>query len=59
MGNCVACGNDKGKDKPKFGGMDGNKTAGARITKSGDIMIDKSTWILTNDGKFSEKYSMG
>ena len=60
MGNCVSCGNKGEGEGKKFKGMDGNKTAdNKRISKMSDVTIDKKTWILTNDGKFSEKYSMG
>lgn len=62
MGNCVAC-VDKGKDGKKRNipqGLDSDsRKAGPSVKSVEQFTFDKGNFILTNDGKFSEKYSMG
>ena len=57
MGNCIS--NDK-KGK-SFGGLAENNKKGVqdRIKTKEGLQIGKEMFIMTNDGKFSEKYSMG
>ena len=59
MGNCVACVNKNDKQKKDFDGLAENNRPQARVTDKNDLQVGKEMFILTNDGKFSDKYSMG
>ena len=60
MGNCVACVDKNNKGKKEFGGLASNDNKNKPVVKqASDLAFDKGNFILTNDGKFSEKYSMG
>ena len=59
MGNCVACVNKNDKQKRDFDGLAENSKPIARVTDVKDLNINKENFILTNDGKFGDKYSMG
>ena len=62
MGNCVACVNKNEKGgKKDFDGLstNDNKAGMPRVSHVSELQVNKDMFILTNDGKFSDKYSMG
>ena len=63
MGNCVACvdkNNKQGKNTNRGeSALAGDNRNSAPIRNVKDLSVGKEMFILTNDGKFSEKYSMG
>ena len=59
MGNCVACVNKNEKKRNDFDGITENNNKPERVSNLNDMKVDKSMFVLTNDGKFNDKYSMG
>ena len=63
MGNCVDCtqkntGGNKKKDQ--YGGLAGNQKPSRDVVKNiAGLEIGKEMFILSNDGRFKDKYSMG